>query len=60
VAITATGAGIAAWLGGDAPLPDWPGLAALAPARAHPGRQEALLLPWKAAAQALSCQAAGG
>lgn len=59
-AITTTGAGIAAWLGGDAPLPDWPGLAALAPARAHPGRHEALLLPWKAAAQALSCPAAGG
>ncbi len=42
------------WLGQpDADLPQWPGFAALAPARDYPGRHGALLLPWKAAADAL-------
>lgn len=41
---------------GDAPLPRWPGLAVLAPARAYPARHGAILLPWKAAADAL-CKA---
>ena len=50
--------GLGAWLAGEGDLPDWPGLAALAPARDHPGRHGALLLPWKAAVQALS-QAVG-
>lgn len=42
-----------AWLRGDGALPDWPGLVALAPARAYPGRHGAILLPWKAALEAL-------
>lgn len=47
-------AGIEAWLAGENELPAWPGIAALAPARDHPGRHGALLLPWKAAVAALS------
>ena len=46
---------LAAWLAGESDLPaSWPGLDPLAPARAHPGRHGALLLPWKAACEALS------
>ncbi|WP_337661374.1 iron-sulfur cluster assembly scaffold protein [Erythrobacter sp. Alg231-14] len=45
---------IEAWLRGDGELPDWPGFDALEPARAHPGRHDALLLPWRGAAKALS------
>ena len=41
------------WLKGSAALPDWTGIELLEPARAHPGRHDALLLPWKAARQAL-------
>lgn len=48
-----------AWLAGEGALPDWPGIAALAPALAHPGRHGALLLPWKAACEALSHEADG-
>jgi NifU-like protein involved in Fe-S cluster formation len=46
------------WLAGEGELPPWPGIAALAPARDHPGRHGALLLPWKAACSALSQVAA--
>ncbi len=52
--IADTAAGLAAWLEGEGDLPDWPGLNALLPARAHPGRHGALLLPWTAACSALS------
>ncbi len=50
--------GLAQWLAGECNLPDWPGLEPLTPARAHPGRHAALLLPWKAACEALSHGAA--
>ena len=46
--------GIAAWLAGKGDRPDWPRLEMLDPALAHPGRHEAVLLPWKAAEAALS------
>ncbi|WP_233999939.1 iron-sulfur cluster assembly scaffold protein [Porphyrobacter sp. TH134] len=50
---------LGAWLAGDGELPDWPAdLAPLVPARAHPGRHGALLMPWKAACEALSTGAA--
>lgn len=49
--------GLAAWLAGEGELPDWPGIGALAPARDHPGRHGALLLPWTAACEALSLAA---
>lgn len=52
--ILRTTQGLEQWLAGERVLPDWPDLAALAPARDHPGRHGALLLPWKAASQALS------
>lgn len=45
--------GLAAWLTGEVPLPDWPGLAAIAPARDFPARHGAILLPWTAALAAL-------
>lgn len=51
--------GLTQWLAGEDDLPDWPGLAALAPARAHPGRHGALLLPWTAACLALPSVATG-
>lgn len=51
--------GLAVWLAGEGDLPDWPeDLAPLVPARAHPGRHGALLMPWKAACEALSSSAA--
>lgn len=49
---------LARWLEGEEDLPHWPGIAALAPARDHPGRHGALLLPWTAASKALSSVAA--
>lgn len=45
---------IEGWLEGEAPLPDWPGLAMLEPARSYPARHGAIALPWKAAIAALS------
>lgn len=40
---------IAAWLRGDAAMPDWPGFEAIAPARDYPARHGAILLAWQAA-----------
>ena len=45
---------MAGWLEEEAPAPDWPGIALIAPARAFPARHGAMLLPWKAALAALS------
>ena len=47
-------AGIEAWLGGTGPLPHWPGMATIAAAQGFPGRHGAILLPWRAALDALS------
>jgi NifU-like protein involved in Fe-S cluster formation len=44
---------VAAWLTGEGPMPDWPGIDALAPARAYPGRHGAIMLAWQAARQLL-------
>lgn len=52
--IAETLAAIEAWLEGTGPLPDWPGFAAIEPARAFPGRHGAIKLPWRAAAEALA------
>lgn len=52
--IIRTAEAIDQWLSGEGDLPEWPGIAALTPARDHPGRHGALLLPWKAACEALS------
>ena len=51
-------ADLARWLEDDGPEPDWPDLALIAPARDYRGRHGAILLPWKAAAAALSSAAA--
>lgn len=48
------------WLGGEGPLPHWPGLEAIAAAQAFPGRHGAMLLPWRAALSALSSAAVSG
>ncbi|GAB5347563.1 iron-sulfur cluster assembly scaffold protein [Alteriqipengyuania sp. 357] len=44
---------IETWLDGGAIQPRWPGIAVLAPAVAFPARHGAIMLPWKAAVQAL-------
>lgn len=41
------------WLAGDGQQPEWPGIAAIAPALGYPGRHGAILLPWRAAREAL-------
>ncbi|WP_301749467.1 iron-sulfur cluster assembly scaffold protein [uncultured Erythrobacter sp.] len=51
---------LTAWLAGEGDLPEWPGLDVLSPALPHPGRHGALLLPWKAACEALSSGAEQG
>lgn len=51
--LIAAESGITAWLSGG-PMPDWPGLDAIAPAIAFPGRHGAILLAWRAAIRALS------
>ena len=53
-AIAATLAALETWLKGEGAQPDWPDLALIAPARAFPGRHGAMLLPWRAAVEALS------
>ena len=59
-ALAATLAALESWLAGDGDLPDWPGLDLLAPARDHPARHSALLLPWTAASKALSSGVTAG
>jgi NifU-like protein involved in Fe-S cluster formation len=59
-AIASALAEIEAWLAGSKPLPQWPGFDALEPALPHTGRHSAILLPWKAMAQALSSPVAAG
>ena len=44
---------LARWLAGEGDAPDWPGLTAIAPARAYPARHPAILLAWRAALAAL-------
>lgn len=51
--IAAAETAIRAWLAGGAALPDWPGMATLAPAQAYPGRHGAILLAWQAARELL-------
>jgi NifU-like protein involved in Fe-S cluster formation len=42
-----------AWLAGNGAMPDWPGIEAIAPARAYAGRHGAIMLAWQAAQQLL-------
>ena len=53
-AIAGADEAITAWLDHGAALPDWPDLHLIAPARDYPARHGAILLPWKAALDALS------
>ena len=46
-------AGLKCWLAGEGAMPDWPGLATIAPARAYPARHGAILLGWRAVLAAL-------
>jgi NifU-like protein involved in Fe-S cluster formation len=41
------------WLGGGDSAPDWPGIAALAPARSRESRHGAILLPFRALVAAM-------
>jgi NifU-like protein involved in Fe-S cluster formation len=41
------------WLAGEGAMPDWPGLAVIAGARAHRSRHGAIVLAWDAALAAL-------
>lgn len=50
---------ITQWLAGERGLPEWPDFAPLSAAQAFPGRHGAILLPWKAALDALSKGGAG-
>jgi len=47
-------ADIEQWLSSNGPLPRWPEFEALEQARAHSGRHDALLMPWRAMSAALS------
>ena len=51
--VAATRNALLAWLAGQAAMPDWEGLAAIALARDYPGRHGAILLPWQAAGDLL-------
>ena len=51
--ICSTAEALERWLAGGGDLPPWLGIEALVPARDHPGRHGALLLPWTAASKAL-------
>lgn len=53
-------AALVSWLAGDGARPDWPRLAMLDPALPHPARHGAILLPWRAALDALSKGGEGG
>lgn len=44
---------LAAWLADEGPMPDWPGLSAIAPARSYSARHGAILLAWQAASELL-------
>jgi NifU-like protein involved in Fe-S cluster formation len=43
---------LAAWLAGDGPVPEWPGLAILEPALPHRARHASIRLAFEAAAEA--------
>jgi len=47
------GEAVARWLAGEGEMPAWPDLAIIAAARDYPGRHGAVMLPWKAASEAL-------
>ncbi|TRD10101.1 iron-sulfur cluster assembly scaffold protein [Erythrobacter insulae] len=52
--LAAAYAALAGWLSGEGNRPDWPLIEQLTPALPYPGRHDAILLPWRAAVEALS------
>lgn len=52
--IADTERGLQRWLKSEGPQPTWPRIEMLARAIPHPARHEAILLPWRAALDALS------
>ncbi len=58
--IAGTLAAIEKWLEGQGAMPDWPDFEALSPVLDHRGRYGAVMLPWKAATQALSTASTAG
>jgi NifU-like protein involved in Fe-S cluster formation len=58
--IAATLTALEAWLEEGGEPPEWPGIEAIVPTQAYPARHGAMLLPWKAALDALSKQEAAG
>ncbi len=55
--ITNAVAQLVEWLGGSDRCPEWPGVQALAPARARKSRHEAILLPFRALIAAMDAAA---
>ena len=51
--LTSTVSAIRDWLNGGGNLPDWPDISQLEAAIPYPGRHDAVLLPWRAAIDAL-------
>ncbi len=51
---------LTAWLAGEGPVPDWPGLAAIGAVKDYPARHGAVLLAWKAALEMLPTDAPPG
>ena len=49
---------VSAWLERGEQVPDWPGIAALAPARSRPMRHGAILLPFRALLAAIDASSA--
>src|SRR5438270_6325970 len=49
---------VSAWLARGEQVPDWPGIAALAPARSRPARHGAILLPFRALLAAIDAASA--
>ena len=45
---------LAAWLAGEAGVPDWPGVLLIEPALGYPARHDAIMLAWDAALAALA------
>jgi NifU-like protein involved in Fe-S cluster formation len=54
VQIAAADRAIYDWLAGEGAMPDWPGIEAIAPARAFPARHGAIRLAWQAARDAMA------
>ena len=52
--IAAARTALAAWLAGEGPMPDWPGIALVEPALGYPARHDAIVLAWDAALAALA------